>query len=166
MNRRILIALAASIPLTLLGAQAMRAPAAAQVDGRIESFAYVSATDDAGTSSTALVSMPDMLVNINLRTTGGAALIMFCGKSAPSGGPALPNDVILVEAQVDGLSAEPGTVILDSEVIGEVAVFETHCFNWAMSDLPRGLHTVEMLYSSLSGNQIRIQERSLSVLYR
>jgi hypothetical protein len=129
-----------------------------QLNGRIDAFSYVSSREDARTTSTVLVPIPGMRANV--RVTGGRVLITFCGKVSPV-------DIVLVEARVDGVAAAPGEVVLDAEAATETPVFEMHCFNWATSaTLGPGWHTVEMMYRSLEGGEIVIQERSLSVLLR
>jgi hypothetical protein len=130
---------------------------ATQVTGQLSHFAYVSSTSDAKTTSTALVPIPDMTLNIVTRP--GPVLVSFCGKAAPF-------DIILVEAQVDGVAAEPGQIVLDAEAINETIVFETHCFSFVAPEVERGEHRIEMMFRSLQGGEIWIEERSLTAFYR
>ena len=126
---------------------------AQQVTGRVDSFAYIHGVGDASTTSTTAVPMPGMVLDISSRR--GPVLISFCGKSSPV-------DIILVQAQVDGVRARPGEIVLDAEVFTEVPVFETHCFQFVAPNLRCGDHRIEMFFRSLEGGEIRIQERSLS----
>jgi hypothetical protein len=151
----------AVLALSLLTAASTSREAAAQegqVTGRITSFAFISPTSEATTTSTALVPMPHTAVSFKSNKPG-AALIQFCGKVSPA-------DIVLVEARADGLPVPPYEIVLDAEAATEIPVFEMHCFNWVAPDLRRGGHDVEMMFRSLGGDEIAIQERSLTVLFR
>jgi hypothetical protein len=129
-----------------------------QVTGRINSFVFVTPSGDATTSSTTLVPMPGTAVTFTSQRAG-SALIQFCGKSSPA-------DIVLVEARADGVPAPPNEIVLDAAAATEIPAFTTHCFNWAVADLPRGSHEVDMMFRSLEGREITIQDRSLTVLFR
>src|SRR5262245_24736580 len=107
---------------------------AAQLTGKTDTFAYVAVAAgeaDARTSSTEFVPMPGMALDI--RSQPGPALLLFCGKS-------LPEDIVLVEALVDGAAAQPGTVTLDAAQFDAPKAFTTHCFNFAVAELSCGDH--------------------------
>ena len=135
-----------------------QAVAQEQITGRITSFAFVDDSDDAKTSSTTLVEMPGTALTFR-SNKAGPALIQFCGKVSPA-------DIVLVEARVDGQPVAPYEIVLDAEAYSEIPVFETHCFNWASPRLKPGRHSVQMMFRSLGGEEIVIQQRTLTALYR
>src|SRR5262245_24103380 len=156
MNVRGRLSLAGGLSAVLCAAPASYA---AQITGKTDAFAYVAvggAEPDARTTSTTFVPMLGMALDI--RSQRGPAVLLFCGKS-------LPEDIVIVEALVDGVLAQPGTVVLDAAQFDAPKAFTTHCFNFAVPRLECGDHHVEMQFKSLEGAEIRIQERSLTALY-
>jgi hypothetical protein len=119
------------------------------------------AGEDANTTSTVLVPMPAM--RLGIRTLKhGPVLISFCGKTLP--GTPTP-EILLVEARVDGVAAQPGETPLDAEETGQPTVYTPHCFTFVTPHVPRGHHRIQMMFRSLEGVEVSIQERSLTAFY-
>jgi hypothetical protein len=156
MTRMVSVVGKAALALVLLAALGEKAWAQ-PVTGGIDRFTYVSSRIDARTTSTVLVAMPGMALDVPLRHVD-AVLIAFCGKVSPA-------DIVLVEARVDGVAAQPGQIVLDAEANTEIPVYEQHCFNFVAPDLGVGRHRVQMFYRSLGGVEISIQERSLTAFF-
>jgi hypothetical protein len=135
-----------------------------QVTGVARRFSTVTAGagEDANTTSTTLVPMPGMLLEVRTLSSG-PILISFCGKTLP--GTPTP-EILLVEAWVDGVPAtEPRGVPLDAGMIGQPTWYTTHCFNFVAPQGSRGRHQIQMMFKSLEGVEVSIQERSLTAFY-
>lgn len=134
-----------------------------QVTGVARQFSAVTAGagEDANTTSTTLVPVPGMLLTVRTLSRG-PVLISFCGKTLPGTSTA---EILLVEAQVDGVPAEPGEVPFDAAEIGQPTVYTPHCFDFVAPRASRGRHQVQMMFRSLEGVEVSIQERSLTAFY-
>jgi len=137
--------------------------ASQQFNGTARAFAHRYATDTATTASTTFTAIPQMVLGINNQALNGPILIQFCGTTAPGSPP--DTDGIFVQAQVDGVLAEPIFAVLDAESPNEYTEFRPHCVTFVAQNVPSGRHVIQILWKTVTGNPVTMQGRTVTAFY-
>ena len=122
-----------SAMLVLLSLAVPATSSAAELRG--QNHIYVYEQDPLITRDGTSHPIPGMASTFDLNRTR-SVLATFCAESHAHGS-------LLVQVHVDGRPAIPGEVVLRENFDPDAATtLETHCFAFAVADVPRGTHTV------------------------